>query len=508
MTAFDSIVLSAAVFSPTLGAGVMMLLPKARQRAHLTIALVASVFTMVAGIGVAIAFDYSSSATGQFGVDLSWIDVINSRYQLSVDGLSLPLVLLTMLITVSCMVYSWFHLPEPVNAKPFLALMLILETGLIGSFLARDLLLFFVFFEVVLLPMYFIVGIWGGQRRQYASLKFFVYTFLGSAFMLAAFLAIYFLGPHTFDMAQLANSPLSALARTTQLLIFGGLFIGFAVKVPVFPLHTWMPDTHTAAPTVASVMLAAVMLKLGAYGLIRIALPILPEAATAFAPWMGLLGVVAIVYGALACLAQTDMKRLVAFSSLAHMGFVMLGISTLSAVGLNAALFAMVAHGLISAMLFFVAGSIQERVETREISDLGGMSARAPKLSWVFGFCVVASFGLPGLAGFWGEFFSILAAFDPVHSSTTGFRWLMVVAAIGALLGVAYSVSMFTRVAFGPVGKAFKHLRVADVTKCEYIAWVPLLALVLMLGVYPAALLDVSNDSINKVADILSGATK
>src|SRR5205085_6847158 len=280
------------------------------------------------------------------------------------------------------------------------------------------------------------IGVWGGPNRQYASIKFFLFTLFGSALMILSFLAIYFKsGPNpTFDIPALAaaDSPIRLLATSTQVWMFAGLFMGFAIKVPMFPFHTWLPDAHTEAPTVGSVILAAILLKLGTYGFVRIAIPILPKAAHSWAPWIGLLSVIGIIYGALGCLAQRDMKRLIAFSSVAHMGFVMLGISTLTSFGINAAIFGMVAHGLITGMLFFVAGSIQERFHTRELSRLGGLLLQAPRLGWILGFCAFASLGLPGLAGFWGEFPAILSAYQPADGLHTAvFRTYMVVAAIG-----------------------------------------------------------------------------
>jgi len=263
------------------------------------------------------------------------------------------------------------------------------------------------------------IGVWGGPNREYASIKFFLFTLFGSALMLLSFLALFFLSKQqTFDIQTLTQLGGSGIGKSTQVLLFAGLFLGFAIKVPMFPFHTWLPDAHTEAPTVGSVLLAAIMLKLGTYGFIRIALPIIPEGAEVWAPWIGLLAVIGIIYGALCCLAQRDMKRLIAFSSVAHMGFVMLGIATLTDFGVNAAVFGMVAHGLITGMLFFIAGSMQERYHTREMSRLGGLLVSAPKMGWILGFSVMASLGLPGLAGFWGEFPAVLSAFEPSKPRT------------------------------------------------------------------------------------------
>src|ERR671910_582183 len=337
--------LTLMVFLPLAGALVMLLIPKAEEQTHKWLALLVSL--AAAGVGVALLadFDYDQTDRLQFVQDQSWIDVIHSRYLVGIDGLSVPLVALTLLIVPLCIIYSWNHFPEPRNPKAFLILLLVLHTGMLGTFVAQDLILFFVFFEIVLLPMYFLIGVWGGEQRQYAAIKFFLFTLFGSALMIVSFLALFFVaGGETFAMPDLAQrvSELD-IPLSTQVLIFGGMFVGFGIKVPMFPFHTWLPDAHTEAPTVGSVILAAVLLKLGTYGFIRIAIPILPEAAKDWAPWIGLLAVIGIIYGALGCLAQKDMKRLIAFSSVAHMGFVMLGLSTLTSFGINAAIFGMVA---------------------------------------------------------------------------------------------------------------------------------------------------------------------
>jgi NADH-quinone oxidoreductase subunit M len=284
-------------------------------------------------------------------------------------------------------------------------------------------------------------------------------------------------------------------------LIFGGLFMGFAIKVPMFPFHTWLPDAHTEAPTVGSVILAAVLLKLGTYGFIRIALPILPDAARSWAPYIGTLAVIGIIYGALGCLAQRDLKRLIAFSSVAHMGFVMLGISTLTSYGINAAVFGMVAHGLITGMLFFLAGSIHERYHTRELSRLGGLLVQAPRMGWILGFCAMASLGLPGLAGFWGEFPAILSAYQPaVGLNEALFRGFMVVAAVGTVLAAGYLLWMFQRTAFGVPKDEFAAAHIHDVHVAEWIAWTPLLLGIVALGVYPNLLFHVTDGAVQTVS--------
>ena len=490
-----------ATFSPLVGVAIMMLIPGEREHQHKMVALVTSLWVAFLGVLLLIWFDMGQTAQLQFVVDKPWIDVISSRYLVGIDGMSLPLILLTMLIVPLCIVYSWDRFPDPVNPKAFLILILILETGMIGTFVAQDLVLFFVFFEVVLLPMFFMIAVWGGEDRRYASLKFFLYTLFGSALMLVSFLALFFLtGADTFSIAGLADAVAAGgVSHTAQLWIFGGMFLGFAIKVPMFPFHTWLPDAHTQAPTVGSVILAAVLLKLGTYGFVRIAIPILPEAAVAWAPWIGLLAVIGIIYGALGCLAQTDMKRLIAFSSVAHMGFVMLGIATLTDFGINAAIMGMVAHGLITGMLFFIAGSVKERFHTLEINRLGGLLVQAPRMGWIFGFCVMASLGLPGLAGFWGEFPAILSAYQPANGVPVEiFRVYMVVAALGTVLAAGYLLWLLQRVAFGNPPEEFaEDPNITDTTKHEWIAWAPLLALIVAIGIYPNLVFRVTDGAVD-----------
>jgi NADH-quinone oxidoreductase subunit M len=494
--------LTLAVFIPLIGAALMMVIPRAREDLHNWIALLTSAVVFGVTILIASYFDYDNSGQLQFVVNRSWIDAINSRYIFGIDGISLPLVLLTALIVVSVVIYSWNHWPDPKNPKAFLILTLILETGMIGTFVAQDLILFFVFFEVVLLPMYFMIGVWGGERRLYAAIKFFLFTLFGSALMIVSFIALYFLakGPNgqplnTFSMLELNNA--QGIAHTTQLLIFGGMFIGFGIKVPIFPFHTWLPDAHTEAPTQGSVILAAILLKLGAYGFIRVAIPILPEAAESWAPWIALLAVIGIIYGALCCLAQTDMKRLIAFSSVAHMGFVMLGIATLTTFGLNAAVMGMVAHGLITGMLFYLAGSIKERFHTLEIRRLGGLLLQAPRMGWILGFCAMASLGLPGLAGFWGEFPALLASYNPAEGlSEPLFRVYLVVGALGTVFAAGYLLWLLQRTAFGVPKEEWEGEHFHDVEAPEWIAWLPLLLLIVVIGFFPNIVFHVTDTAV------------
>jgi NADH-quinone oxidoreductase subunit M len=503
--------LTVGTFLPLVGVLIMLFIPKAEEALIKSVAIVTAIATLAVGIYTMTQFDFGNAGAMQFVAQHDWISVIKSSYYIGIDGISLPLYLLSMIITVLVMIYSWDHVPSPGNPKAFFILMLILQTGMAGTFIARDLILFFVFFELVLLPMYFMIGVWGGENRQYASLKFFLYTMFGSALMLVAFLALFFkTGAESFAIPFLIEHGVS-ISRTTQIWIFAGMFVGFAVKVPMFPFHTWLPDAHTQAPTQGSVILAAVLLKLGTYGFVRIAIPVLPEAAKAWAPYIGGLAVIGIIYGSLGCLAQTDMKRLIAFSSVAHMGFVMLGISTLTSFGMNAAMFGMVAHGLITGMLFFVAGSVKERYHTLEIKRISGMLLQMPKLGWIFGFCAMASLGLPGLAGFWGEFPAILSAYHPaVGLSVNVFRAYMVIAAIGTVFAAGYLLWLFQRIAFGEPTAEFAAGHghdedIHDVNKFEWIAWTPLLIAIVVFGVYPQLMFKVLDPAVGVTLKAFGG---
>ncbi len=503
--------LTVGTFLPLVGVLIMLFIPKAEEALIKSVAIATAIATLAVGIYTMVQFDFGNAGSMQFVAEHDWISVIKSSYFIGIDGISLPLYLLSMVITVLVMIYSWDHVPSPGNPKAFFILMLILQTGMAGTFIARDLILFFVFFELVLLPMYFMIGVWGGENRQYASLKFFLYTMFGSALMLVAFLALFFkTGAESFSIPFLIEQGMN-IPRTTQIWIFAGMFVGFAVKVPMFPFHTWLPDAHTQAPTQGSVILAAVLLKLGTYGFVRIAIPVLPEAAKAWAPYIGGLAVIGIIYGSFGCLAQTDMKRLIAFSSVAHMGFVMLGISTLTSFGMNAAMFGMVAHGLITGMLFFVAGSVKERYHTLEIKRISGMLLQMPKLGWILGFCAMASLGLPGLAGFWGEFPAILSAYQPAPGlSVNVFRTYMVIAAVGTVFAAGYLLWLFQRIAFGEPTAEFAAGHghdedIHDVNKFEWIAWTPLLIAIVVFGVYPQLMFKVLDPAVGVTLKAFGG---
>ena len=507
-------VLSLVVFLPLIGAGVVMAIPKANEQLQKMTALAFASVAFILSAILAIQFDYGEAGTYQAGTNLDWISAIDARYIIGVDGISLPLVVLSTFITVLSIIYSWEHWPEPHNPKAFLVLILVLATGMTGTFVALDLILFFVFFEVVLLPMYFMIGIWGDRNeitipvfkrttemRIYASLKFFLFTLFGSAFMLLGFLALYFRSgdggaERTWEIAVLASRS-GLFTGTFAFWVFAALFLGFAVKVPMFPFHTWLPDAHTAAPTVGSVLLAAILLKLGTYAFVRISIPILPEQAKDWAPAIGILAVIGIIYASLACLAQTDMKRLIAFSSVGHMGFVMLGIATLTDIGINAAIIGMVAHGVITGLLFFLAGSMSHRYHTREMARLGGNQKLMPIMGGILGFTAMASLGLPGLAGFWGEFMSLLAAFNPLEALNENlFRTLMVIGAVGTVLAAGYLLWMLQRVNFGEPSEEWSGHEFHDVDQWEMAAWAPLVVAILAIGVFPRIVFGATNDAV------------
>ena len=509
---FDQWLLSLVVFLPLVGAGAIAVLPKGQHALVRLFALIASGAALVFGIIALVRFDFDHSRTFQFTVNTRWIDSIGARYHMGVDGIALPLLVLTVALTFLCVVYSQKIMPKPQDkVKGFFALVLLLETGMAGTFVSLDLVLFFVFWEMVLVPMYFIIAIWGSERKEYSAIKFFLYTLFGSVFMLLGFLAMYFrsvdpvTGGHTFDIIRLQGQNFGSSGF--QNLVFLGLFLGFAIKVPMWPFHTWLPDAHGDAPTVGSVLLAGILLKMGTYGFIRISLPLLPHAAKVWAPYIGGLAVISIIYGALCCLAQTDIKRLIAFSSVGHMGFVMLGISTLTDKGINAAVFGMVAHGVITGMLFFLAGSLYERYHTRVIDDIGpGVLQKLPRMGAIFVFAAIASLGLPGLAGFWGEVLALLAAFNPARGLPNGlFRTYMVLGGVGTILTAGYMLWLVQRLNLGVVrDKWANDASIDDVRPAEVWAWSPLLVGILALGIYPRAIFDITNGAVTGLARLFN----
>ncbi|MDP9405071.1 MAG: NADH-quinone oxidoreductase subunit M [Actinomycetota bacterium] len=505
--------ISLTVFLPLLGAGAISMIPKAKEDLAKPVALWVSLVAFLLSLGILAGYYLGPARTSgmAFEVDVPWIPAIGAMYHVGIDGISLPLFVLSFLLTFLCSIYAFHHIEEPGKPKSFLALMLMLQTGMAGTFIALDLILFFVFWELVLVPMYFMIGIWGGPRREYASIKFFLYTLFGSVFMLVAFLALYFNAPTaqpTFDMLELAANGGAGFSRTFQILAFLGIGLAFAIKAPMWPFHTWLPDAHTEAPTVGSVLLAGILLKMGTYGFIRIALPILPEGAVFWAPVIAVLAVIAIIYGSLCCLAQSDLKRLIAFSSVGHMGFVMLGIATLTPTGINAAIFGMIAHGVITGMLFFLVGSVKERYHTRAIADIGGgLLQTMPRMGVLLTYVAIASLGLPGLAGFWGEVFALLAAFSPAQALVDAgylplYRTLMVFGAFGTVLTAGYFLWMIQRVNMGNAPERWREHRLADVSVIEWGSWLPLLALILILGFLPFLVFGITNADVTNILGV------
>ena len=493
-------------FIPVVGALVVALVPRDRDRAARVLGVLITGAALVIGIAVLFGFDYSTGGGLQFEAHTTWIKSLGAGYHVGLDGINLPLVELTLLTTFLCAVYTLNRVPPGGSSKAFVSLMLLLETGMLGTFVSFDLVLFFVFWEMVLVPMYFMIGIWGSGNRQYAATKFFLFTFFGSVFLLLAFIGVSLQAdPHTFDIIEL-QAVGSGISHGLQLLLFAGMFLGFAVKVPMWPLHTWLPDAHTEAPTVGSVLLAGVLLKMGAYGFIRVAIPLLPDAAVSFAPWLGILATIAIVYASLACLAQRDLKRLIAYSSVGHMGFVMLGIATLTPLGINAAIFGMVAHGVITGMLFFEVGSIYDRYHTRQISEIGGgMMKVMPRMGAVFWLTAIASLGLPGLAGFWGEVLSLLSAYSPNPELNVGlFRTLMVFGGIGTILTAGYLLWTVQRVNMGGLPDRWDKDQslLLDTSRGEWVAWAPLVLLIVVLGLVPSLIFGITNDAVNALGSL------
>ncbi|MCP9210107.1 complex I subunit 4 family protein [Streptomyces sp. NEAU-Y11] len=473
---------------------------------------------LAVAIALTAGFDHDRPARMQAQTDVSWIPALDIRIHLGVDGVSLPLLVLTALLTFLCALYGYFNPPAGGSPKAFVSLLLLLEGGTLASFAVLDLMLFFLAFEMVLIPMYFLIHRWGGAERERAAWRFILYTLLGSVVMLLGLLLVGLKGG-TFDMVALASDNGSGLSHTTQLIAALAIITGLAVKAPMWPLHSWLPDAHTAAPTVGSVLLAGVLLKMGTYGLVRIVLPMTPDGAHTYAPYLAAFAVIGILYGSLACLAlarsgaKGDLKRLIAYSSVGHMGFVLLGIATLTPTGVNGALFANIAHGLITGLLFFLVGALKDRTGTTDLDQLSGSSGaalygRAPRLGGLLAFGAVASLGLPGLAGFWGEMLAMFGAFEPAEGlSRPAFLTFMALAGFGTLLTAAYMLIVVRRVCMGDhpaepgqhPAEPGARPALADVRGHEAAAWSPLVALTVLTGLWPAALLGLSDPAVQQL---------
>ena len=488
--AADFPLLSLILFTPLVGVGVLLFVN--RQRENL-IKWIANIFV---GLGFLVSlplwFWYDSEdASWQFVEQADWIPSIGAQYFLAVDGFSTLLILLTTLMGVIAVLSSWTAIT--MRVKEYYIFLLALQTGMLGAFMALDFLLFFLFWEVMLVPMYFLIAIWGSDNRLYSAIKFFLFTLIGSVVMLLGILAVYFYhhevtGVYTFDITRFheLNIPFN-----TQWWIFLAFFLGFAVKVPMFPFHTWLPDAHTDAPTAGSVILAAVLLKMGTYGFIRFSLPILPDATVAFVPWVVGLSIVGIVYGALVAMAQRDWKRLVAYSSVSHMGMVMLGMFALTPVGITGSIVQQLNHGISTGALFLIVGIVYERRHTRLIADYGGLSKVMPVYAAIFMIMMMSSIGLPTLNGFIGEVLILQGVF------VVSWVWAAV-AASGIVLGAAYMLWLYQRTMFGNITNPDNE-KLSDLSVREFATFVPLLILAVWIGLYPKPFLDRLETSVDRV---------
>jgi len=514
-------VLTWITFLPILGMIIVLMLPKGSGNATRWTSLAVTVLQVVLAGLIFMNFDrgmagINNANTMQFKELFTWIDIksvawfgrIHIDYFVGIDGISAPMVLLTALISFVAIIASW---KIEKSVKGYFALLLLLDTGMMGVFVALDFFLFYVFWEIMLLPMYFLIGIWGGPRREYAAIKFFIYTLFGSVLMLLALLALYFsvsvADPatgekiHTFNMLAMMNpanfepgSILFGLNTYWRYVAYVALFVGFAIKVPLFPFHTWLPDAHVEAPTAISVILAGVLLKMGTYGLMRVAFPIFPDAAMHYLYPLAFIGFINIVYGALCAMAQKDFKKLIAYSSISHMGVVILGMTAMNTQGMMGAVFQMFNHGTITAMLFLIVGVIYDRTHTRGLDDFGGLMNQMPKYSAVMVIAFFAALGLPGLSGFISEAFSFLGAFQT-------FRWLTIASTLGIVLTAAYMLWTLQRVFLGTLPDKWKDL--PDINGRELVALVPLAIIVIFLGIYPAPMLNLMNASANQLVDFV-----
>jgi NADH-quinone oxidoreductase subunit M len=466
MNPFGFPILSTVIFLPLAGVFFILLL-KDDNKIKIT-AFVAGLLTLLVSLMLFFSFD-AGTARFQFGERLSWIPAYNINYVLGVDGISIMLIVLTALISPLCVLCSWKSIAARV--KEFMICILLMETAMIGVFCALDFILFYVFWEAMLIPMYLLIAVWGGPNKDYASLKFFIYTLFGSVFLLVAIIALYLVNG-TFSIPE---AMFKGYSFTFQIWVFLAFAIAFAIKVPMFPFHTWLPAAHTEAPTAGSVLLASILLKMGTYGFLRFCLPIVPQASFYFAPFMVILSIVAIIYGGFVCLSQTDMKKLIAYSSVAHMGFVTLGIFTFTVYGFMGAMLQMLNHGITTGALFLMVGIIYERTHSRQIYDNAGLGKFMPAYVGFFGLFAVSSFAFPGTNSFVGELYVLISTF--ARSRTAGFF-----AAIGAVVAAAYMLKLLKQIIWGREDK--RDLKDLDVR--EFIYLTPLAVFVFWVGLFPA----------------------
>ncbi|HCK10243.1 MAG TPA: NADH-quinone oxidoreductase subunit M [Candidatus Latescibacteria bacterium] len=471
----EASLLTYLIFIPLAGAVVIALVGKDRNNLSRWLALGVSLLNFIVSIPVFTSFDATTPAM-QFVQRFDWVKSLGISYSVGIDGISVLLVMITTLLTVLAILGSWASVTSRV--REYMVSMLLLETGMLGVFCSLDLFLFYVFWEAMLIPMYLLIGVWGGERRIYAAMKFVLFTLAGSLLMLVAIIYLYFqhglaTGNYTFDLLALYDY---SLATNTQYWLFLAFFLSFAIKVPLFPLHTWLPDAHVEAPTAGSVILAGVLLKMGTYGILRFCMPLFPSATAHFTPTIMLLSVIGIVYGALVAMVQTDIKKLVAYSSVSHLGFVVLGMFAMNEQGMQGSIIQMVNHGISTGALFLIVGMIYERRHTREIEDFGGLAKVIPGFSVVFMLATLSSIGLPGLNGFVGEFLILLGAYQ---ASTL----LGVIATSGVVLSAVYMLWMFQRVVWGEV-KHDANAKLKDLSVREWIVIMPLVILMIWIGVY------------------------
>jgi NADH-quinone oxidoreductase subunit M len=489
-------ILSIVTFLPLVGALLILVLrgeEEAVARNARYLALWTSLLTFLLSLVLWFRFD-RGSADFQFVEAADWIPAYGIRYHMGVDGISMLFVLLSTLLTPICVLASWEAIRTRV--KEYMISFLALETLMVGTFCALDFVLFYMFFEGVLIPMFLIIGVWGGPRRVYSAFKVFLYTLAGSVLMLLAIIAMYYFGGTT-DIPTLMQHGFSV---GMQRWLWLALFASFAVKVPMWPVHTWLPDAHVEAPTAGSVILAGVLLKMGAYGFLRFSLPLLPQASAVFTPLIYTLSIVAVIYASLVALAQADMKKLIAYSSVAHMGFVTVGIFTGTTQGLQGALFQMLSHGVISGALFLCVGVVYDRMHTREISAYGGLVHRMPRYAFVFMFFTLASVGLPGLSGFVGEFLVLVGTFK---ANT----WVAFLAATGLILGAAYALWLYRKIIFGDLTKDTLKA-ILDMSPREVVVFLPLVLVTLWMGIYPNSFLDPMAPSVDKLIGDYNAALK
>ena len=485
--------LSALIFFPIIGGFSLLIVKREDVQAIKIMALMISLLEFLLSIPLFFMFDKTTYHM-QFTEHYSWIPAFNINYSLGIDGISVLFILLSTLVTILSILVSWESIKEKV--VEFFISILVLEGLMIGVFCALDLFLFYIFWEAMLIPMFLIIGIWGGPKRIYATVKFFLYTLVGSLLMLIGIISLYMHGGHTFDILELAKQSYS---MKFQLLLFWGFFAAFAVKVPMWPVHTWLPDAHTEAPAAGSVILAAILIKMGAYGFLRFSMPILPEATQAMMMPMIILSLIAIIYGAIICLAQSDLKRLIAYSSVSHMGFVTLGLYSLNTQSVEGGILQMINHGVVTGALFLSIGMVYERTHTRAIKDYGGLASTMPIFGSFFLLFTMAAIGLPATNGFIGEFLILLGSF--IRSP-----WIAFFAATGLILGAWYMLWLYQRIFFNPIND--KVVGLPELNMREVLTLVPMVVLIFWIGLYPNAMLSFMHVSVAHLLEQVHGGAE